>query len=70
MEYVSYRSGLEVSRICLAAWASGTRRWTHQWVLDEENSRPVIRRALEMGINFFDTPMYSLGAAKRSWAKP
>jgi aryl-alcohol dehydrogenase (NADP+) len=42
----------------------GTKRW-RQWVLDEEESRPFIRKALELGINFFDTAdMYSLGASE------
>jgi aryl-alcohol dehydrogenase-like predicted oxidoreductase len=41
------------------------QRWIHQWVLDEENSRPVIQKALELGINFFDTAnVYSLGVSE------
>jgi 1-deoxyxylulose-5-phosphate synthase len=40
-------------------------RWVHKWVLDEENSRPIIQKALEMGINFFDTAnVYSIGKSK------
>jgi aryl-alcohol dehydrogenase-like predicted oxidoreductase len=40
-------------------------RWVHKWVLDEESSRPVIQKALELGINFFDTAnVYSLGASE------
>jgi len=40
-------------------------RWIHKWVLDEENSRPVIKRALELGINFFDTAnVYSIGRSE------
>jgi len=40
-------------------------RWTHKWVLDEENSRPIIKKALELGINFFDTAnVYSLGRSE------
>src|SRR4030095_14813161 len=40
-------------------------RWTHKWVLNEENSRPIIQKALEMGINFFDTAnVYSIGASE------
>jgi aryl-alcohol dehydrogenase-like predicted oxidoreductase len=40
-------------------------RWLHKWVLDEENSRPIIKKALEMGINFFDTAnVYSTGASE------
>jgi aryl-alcohol dehydrogenase-like predicted oxidoreductase len=40
-------------------------RWTHKWVLDEENSRPIIRKALDLGINFFDTAnVYSIGKSE------
>ena len=65
MEYVNLGSaGLKVSRICLGTMTYGSKRW-REWVLDEEESRPFIRRALEAGINFFDTAdMYSLGASE------
>ena len=65
MEYVRLGStGLKVSRLCLGAMTYGSRRW-RQWVFNEEESRPFIRRALELGINFFDTAdMYSLGASQ------
>jgi aryl-alcohol dehydrogenase (NADP+) len=65
MEYVNLGStGLKVSRICLGTMTYGSKRW-REWVLEEEESRPFIRRALEMGINFFDTAdMYSLGASE------
>src|SRR4030067_204492 len=56
MEYVRFgATGLKVSRICLGCMSYGgpTERWL--WALDEENSRPFIQRALELGINFFDT---------------
>jgi len=40
-------------------------RWVHKWVLNEENSRPIIQKALEIGINFFDTAnVYSIGASE------
>jgi hypothetical protein len=40
-------------------------RWVHKWVLNEENSRPIIKKALELGINFFDTAnVYSLGKSE------
>jgi len=56
---------MKVSRICLGCMGFGDPAWVHKWVLDEENSRPVIRQALEMGINFFDTAnMYSLGRSE------
>lgn len=67
MKYIKLgRSGLEVSRICLGCMSFGDKDiWTHKWVLDEENSRPIIKRALELGINFFDTAnVYSLGRSE------
>jgi 1-deoxyxylulose-5-phosphate synthase len=58
------RTGLKVSRICLGCMTYGTSQW-RDWVLDEEASRPFIRRALELGVNFFDTAdMYSNGASE------
>ena len=58
------RTGLKVSRLCLGCMTYGTPEW-RSWVLDEESSRPFIRRALEAGINFFDTAdMYSAGASE------
>jgi aryl-alcohol dehydrogenase (NADP+) len=58
------KSGLKVSRICLGTMTYGTPAW-RPWVLTEEASRPFIRRALELGITFFDTAdMYSLGASE------
>jgi aryl-alcohol dehydrogenase-like predicted oxidoreductase len=67
MEYTRLGStGMKVSRICLGCMGFGDAgKWVHKWVLDEENSRPVIQKALEMGINFFDTAnVYSLGASE------
>ena len=65
MQYVNLgRTGVKVSRICLGTMTYGTSKW-RPWVLDEGPSRPFIRRALELGINFFDTAaMYSLGASE------
>jgi len=65
MQYVNLgRTGLKVSRICLGMMTYGTPKW-RPWVLDEETSRPFVRRALELGINFFDTAdMYSLGVSE------
>jgi len=65
MDYVTLgRTGLKVSRICLGMMTYGTPKW-RPWVLDEESSRPFVQRALEHGINFFDTAdMYSLGASE------
>ena len=67
MEYVRLGStGLKVSRLCLGCMGFGdAQRWVHQWVLNEEQSRPVIQKALELGINFFDTAnVYSLGVSE------
>jgi aryl-alcohol dehydrogenase (NADP+) len=65
MQYVNLGSaGLKVSRICLGTMTYGSSQW-RPWVLDEEASRPLIKQALERGINFFDTAdMYSLGASE------
>ena len=67
MEYTKLGStDLEVSRLCLGCMGFGdASRWIHPWVLDEENSLPILRRALDLGINFFDTAnVYSLGASE------
>jgi aryl-alcohol dehydrogenase-like predicted oxidoreductase len=57
-------TGLKVSRLGLGMMTYGSPSW-RPWVLDEAASRPFIRRALEHGINFFDTAdMYSLGASE------
>ncbi|MCY0902942.1 MAG: aldo/keto reductase [Firmicutes bacterium] len=60
------KTGLEVSRICLGCMSYGVpERGNHRWVLDEEQTRPFIRRALELGINFFDTAnVYSDGTSE------
>lgn len=57
-------SGLVVSRVCLGCMSYGDPGW-RSWVLDEEAARPFFRRAVELGINFFDTAdMYSLGRSE------
>jgi len=65
MDYVNLgRTGVKVSRLCLGAMTYGSKKW-RPWVLDEEEARPFIRRALELGINFFDTAdMYSDGISE------
>src|SRR5271157_5672328 len=65
MEYVRLgRTGLKVSRICLGTMTYGSSKW-RDWVLDEEKARPFYKRALEKGVNFFDTAdMYSVGASE------
>jgi aryl-alcohol dehydrogenase-like predicted oxidoreductase len=67
MEYTKLENtGLDVSRVCLGCMGFGdAERGFHKWVLDEENSRPVIQKALDMGINFFDTAnVYSSGTSE------
>lgn len=65
MEYVNLGSaGLKVSRLCLGCMTYGSKRW-REWVLEESDARPFIKRAIEAGINFFDTAdVYSLGASE------
>src|SRR5947207_12172177 len=65
MQFVNLgRSGLKVSRICLGTMTYGSSKW-RPWVLDEDQSRPLIKQALEAGISFFDTAdMYSAGASE------
>ncbi len=65
MDYVNLGgTGLKVSRICLGTMTYGSSKW-REWVLDEDASRPLIKQALEAGINFFDTAdMYSLGGSE------
>jgi aryl-alcohol dehydrogenase-like predicted oxidoreductase len=66
MDYVRLgTTGLKVSRLCLGTMTYGTPAW-RPWVLDEETSRPFLKRALEHGINFFDTAdMYSRGGSEQ-----
>jgi len=66
MDYLRLgNTGLKVSRLCLGAMTYGTPEW-RPWVLDEATSRPFIARALEHGINFFDTAdMYSRGVSEQ-----
>jgi aryl-alcohol dehydrogenase (NADP+) len=66
MQYVSLgKSGLKVSRLCLGMMSYGSKTW-REWVLEEEDARPFIKRALDAGINFFDTAdVYSTGESER-----
>ena len=66
MDYIRLgNTGLKVSRICLGCMSYGDPKNRYQWALGEEESRPYIQRALEMGINFFDTAdVYSLGMSE------
>ena len=72
MDYVKLgNTGLDISRICLGSMSFGDpKNWIHKWVLEEEESRPLIKRALELGINFFDTAnVYSLGRSEEILGK-
>jgi aryl-alcohol dehydrogenase-like predicted oxidoreductase len=58
------RTGVKVSRLCLGCMSYGDPRW-RPWVLDERAAMPFFRKAVEAGINFFDTAdMYSLGVSE------
>ena len=67
MDYVKLgTTGLDVSRICLGCMSYGAPdRGNHAWTLDEQASRPFVRRALDAGVNFFDTAnVYSDGSSE------
>ena len=66
MEYTTLGStGVKVSRICLGCMSFGSPEW-REWVLEEDESMPIIERALDLGVNFFDTAnMYSHGESER-----
>jgi len=70
MQYVNLgKSGLKVSRLCLGMMTYGTSKW-RPWILDEEEARPFIKKALDTGINFFDTAdMYSKGVSEELTGK-
>ncbi len=58
------KTGLKVTPICLGMMTYGTPKW-REWVLDEDASRPFVKRAVEAGINFFDTAdVYSIGVSE------
>ena len=64
MDYMNLGStGTKVSRLCMGTMTYGSKKW-REWVLEEEDARPLIRRAVEAGINFFDcADMFSLGVS-------
>ena len=65
MQYVRLgQTGLRVSRVCLGTMTYGNSQW-RDWILNEEDAKPFYKRALDAGINFFDTAdVYSLGASE------
>jgi aryl-alcohol dehydrogenase-like predicted oxidoreductase len=70
MEYTNLgQTGLKVSRICLGMMSYGDPNW-RDWILSEDESRPFVQRAVELGINFFDTAnMYSRGVSEEVTGK-
>ena len=70
MDYVNLgQTGLKVSRICLGMMTYGTEQW-RPWILEEADARPIVQRAVELGVNFFDTAdMYSAGASEELTGK-
>jgi aryl-alcohol dehydrogenase-like predicted oxidoreductase len=62
-------TGTTVSRICLGMMTYGSKQW-REWVLEEDEARPIVKRAVEAGINFFDTAdIYSVGESERITGK-
>ena len=66
MQYVNLgKTGMKVSRLCLGMMTYGSKTW-REWVLDEEAAKPFVKKALDAGINFFDTAdVYSLGESEK-----
>ena len=66
MQYTNLgKTGLKVSRLCLGMMSYGSKKW-REWALEEEQAKPFVGRALEAGINFFDTAdVYSIGESER-----
>ena len=66
MQYVNLgKTGMQVSRLCLGMMSYGSKQW-RGWVLEEEDAKPFIKKALDAGINFFDTAnVYSLGESEK-----
>jgi 1-deoxyxylulose-5-phosphate synthase len=66
MQYTNLgKTGLKVSRLCLGMMTYGSKTW-REWVLTEEEAKPFVKKALDAGINFFDTAdVYSLGESER-----
>jgi len=70
MQYVNLgKTGMKVSRLCLGMMSYGSKKW-REWILEEADAKPFIKRALEAGINFFDTAdVYSQGESERVTGK-
>ncbi len=70
MDYINLgKTGMKVSRLCLGMMSYGSKQW-REWVLEEQDAKPFIKRALDAGINFFDTAdVYSRGESERITGK-
>ncbi len=70
MDYANLgKTGMKVSRLCLGMMSYGSKQW-REWVLEEQDAKPFIKRALDAGINFFDTAdVYSQGESERVTGK-
>src|SRR5512138_1659411 len=70
MQYVNLgKTGMKVSRLCLGMMSYGSKTW-REWVLEGDAAKPFVQRALDAGINFFDTAdVYSLGESERVTGK-
>ena len=66
MQYTNLgKTGMKVSRLCLGMMSYGSKKW-REWILNEEEAKPFVKRALDAGINFFDTAdVYSQGESER-----
>jgi len=66
MQYTNLgKTGMKVSRLCLGMMSYGSKQW-REWVLNEEEAKPFVKRAMDAGINFFDTAdVYSIGESER-----
>ena len=66
MQYVNLgKTGLKVSRLCLGMMTYGSKK-LREWFLEEKEAKPFVKRALDVGINFFDTAdVYSIGESER-----
>ena len=72
MKYVKLgNTGLDVSRICLGCMGFGdATKWVHKWILNEDDTKVIVKKALDLGINFFDTAnVYSLGTSEEYLGK-
>ncbi len=70
MQYVNLgKTGMKISRLCVGMMSYGSKTW-REWILEEADAKPFVRRALDAGINFFDTAdVYSLGESERVTGK-